>query len=424
MFEPLKIGTWASVDEQCSIRSISHIEDGSVTLVFGGHDTFELYLTRPALLALIQVAETALNDLREASESAGRLLSNWGSGPTSSTTQCAGMPGASQHPNLNFRVPEHYYLVVERVRAWRGFRGLAGIGALVTACALAVGSTGCGAIEADDGKPTVLTTFTVLADIAANVAGEHLTVESITKPGAEIHGYEPTPGDIKKAAKADLILDNGMNLEAWFSQFVEDSEAAHVTVSDGVEPMSITEDAYQGKPNPHAWMSPLNVRTYVDNMVTAFSELDPDHAADFRANGDKYKAELQRVNDELVADLSVLPQHQRALVTCEGAFSYLARDAGLTEKYIWPVNAEQQATPQQITSAIEFVRANQVPAVFCESTVSDAPMRRVVEATGATFGGVLYVDSLSAPDGPVPTYLELIRHDADLIGAALTGSKP
>lgn len=295
---------------------------------------------------------------------------------------------------------------------------------MVAACAVAVGATACGAIEADDGKPTVLTTFTVLADIAANVAGEHLTVESITKPGAEVHGYEPTPGDIKKAAKADLILDNGMNLEAWFGQFVEDSEAAHVTVSDGVAPMSITEDAYQGKPNPHAWMSPLNVRTYVDNMVTAFSELDPGHAADFRANGDKYKAELQRVNDELVAELSVLPQHQRALVTCEGAFSYLARDAGLTEKYIWPVNAEQQATPQQITSAIEFVRANQVPAVFCESTVSDAPMRRVVEATGASFGGVLYVDSLSAPDGPVPTYLELIRHDADLIGAALTGSKP
>nr|WP_324190467.1 metal ABC transporter substrate-binding protein [Nocardia cyriacigeorgica] len=289
---------------------------------------------------------------------------------------------------------------------------------------MALGVSGCGAIEADDGKPTVLTTFTVLADIAANVAGEHLTVESITKPGAEIHGYEPTPGDIKKAAKADLILDNGMNLEAWFGQFVEDSEAAHVTVSDGVAPMSITEDAYQGKPNPHAWMSPLNVRTYVDNMVTAFSELDPDHATDFRANGDKYKTELQRVHDELVAELSVLPQHQRALVTCEGAFSYLARDAGLTEKYIWPVNAEQQATPQQITAAIEFVRANQVPAVFCESTVSDAPMRRVVEATGASFGGVLYVDSLSAPDGPVPTYLELIRHDAGLIGAALTGSKP
>ncbi|ONM47069.1 metal ABC transporter substrate-binding protein [Nocardia donostiensis] len=270
----------------------------------------------------------------------------------------------------------------------------------------------------------VLTTFTVLADIAGNVAGEHLDVQSLTKAGAEIHGYEPTPGDVKKAAKADLVLDNGMNLEAWFGQFVDGIEVEHVTVSDGVEPVDITEDAYAGKPNPHAWMSPLNVQTYVDNMVTAFAELDPAHAADFRANGKAYKARLQQVHNELVTELDALPKNQRALVTCEGAFSYLARDAGLTEKYIWPVNAEQQATPQQITTVIEFVRKNRVPAVFCESTVSDAPMQRVVEATGTAFGGVLYVDSLSEAGGPVPTYLDLIRHDARTIATALTGSTP
>lgn len=272
-----------------------------------------------------------------------------------------------------------------------------------------------------DGRPVVLTTFTVLADIAENVAGGHLRVESITKVGAEIHGYEPTPGDIRKAAKADLILDNGMNLEAWFARFVEGLEVAHVVVSDGVETIDITEDAYAGMPNPHAWMSPLNVQIYVDNMIEAFSALDPDNAAEYAANGEAYKAELQGVQDELVAELSTLPVHQRALVTCEGAFSYLARDAGLTEKYIWAVNAEQQATPQQIASAIEFVKTNEVPAVFCESTVSDAPMRQVVEATGTEFGGVLYVDSLSAADGPVPTYLGLIRHDATVIVDALTG---
>lgn len=270
----------------------------------------------------------------------------------------------------------------------------------------------------------VVTTFTVLADIAVNVAGGHVKVESLTKPGAEIHGYEPTPGDIKKAAKADLILDNGLNLEGWFAQFVSGIEVEHVTVSDGVRPMDITGDAYRGKPNPHAWMSPLNVRVYVDNMVTAFAELAPEHAADFRANAERYKARLQQVHDELVAAVSALPRAQRALVTCEGAFSYLARDAGLSERYIWPVNAEAQATPQQITGVIEFVRDNAIPAVFCESTVSDAPMRRVVETTGAKFGGVLYVDSLSAADGPVPTYLDLIRHDAETIAAALTGSKP
>jgi len=296
--------------------------------------------------------------------------------------------------------------------------------AALTALATALMLSGCAAGDgpADD-KPVVLTTFTVLADIAANVGGEHVTVESITKAGAEIHGYEPTPGDIKKAAQADLILDNGMNLEAWFAQFVDGVDVEHVVVSDGVEPIAIGEDAYAGKPNPHAWMSPLNVQIYVDNMVAAFSELDSAHAADYRINGDAYKAQLQKVQDELVAELGALPVNERALVTCEGAFSYLARDAGLTEKYIWPVNAEQQATPQQIASTIEFVEDNRVPAVFCESTVSDAPMQRVVEATGAAFGGTLYVDSLSEADGPVPTYLDLIRHDADTLTSALNGQQ-
>jgi manganese transport system substrate-binding protein len=254
----------------------------------------------------------------------------------------------------------------------------------------------------------------VLADIAQNVAGDHLRVESITRVGAEIHGYEPTPGDIARA---------GLNLEAWFEQFVEQLDVPHVVVSDGIDPIDITEDAYAGKPNPHAWMSPVNVQIYVDNIVEAFSELDPEHAADFQANGEAYGAELQSVQDELIDELSALPENQRALVTCEGAFSYLARDAGLAEQYIWPVNAEQQATPQQIADAIEFVNDNDVPAVFCESTVSDAPMQQVVDATQAEFGGTLYVDSLSEADGPVPTYLDLIRFDADTIVTALTGSE-
>jgi manganese transport system substrate-binding protein len=266
----------------------------------------------------------------------------------------------------------------------------------------------------------VLTTFTVLADIASNVAGDKLRVESITKPGAEIHGYEPTPDDIKRATRASLILDNGLNLEAWFAQFVEELDVPHVVVSAGVRAIDIGEDAYKGKPNPHAWMSPLNVMIYVDNMVAAFSELAPQHAADFRANGDAYKAKLQAVQDELVSKLNALPPDQRVLVTCEGAFSYLARDAGLKEKYIWAVNAEQQATPQQITSAIELVKERRVPAVFCESTVSNAPMMQVVEATGAAYGGTLYVDSLSEVGGPVPTYLDLIRHDARTIVDGLT----
>ncbi|MFC9916949.1 metal ABC transporter substrate-binding protein [Agromyces binzhouensis] len=298
----------------------------------------------------------------------------------------------------------------------------AAVATMLTAAALAL--SGCSGLPAngeDDGRPVVLTTFTVLADIADEVAGDHLRVESITKVGAEIHGYEPTPGDLRRASQADLILDNGLNLEAWFERFVADLDVPHVVVSDGVEVMSIADGEAEGLPNPHAWMSALNTQVYVDNMVDAFSELDPAHADDYAANGEAYRAELQAVHDEMIAELSALPANERALVTCEGAFSYLARDAGLTEQYLWAVNAEQQATPQQVAATIEFIDEQGVPAVFCESTVSDEAMQQVVEATDAAFGGVLYVDSLSEPDGPVPTYLDLLRHDAEVITEALTG---
>jgi manganese transport system substrate-binding protein len=297
----------------------------------------------------------------------------------------------------------------------------------LAAIAVTVGSlaavTGCAGSDpqASDDKPTVLTTFTVLADIAENVAGDHLEVRSITKAGAEIHGYEPTPGDIAKASEADLILDNGLNLESWFEQFVDNVDAPHTVVSEGVDPIDITEDAYAGKPNPHAWMSPSNVEIYAENMADAFADLDPDHADDYRANAEAYGKQLRQVKKDMEQELSALPKNQRALVTCEGAFSYLAQDVGLTERYIWPVNAEQEATPKQIAAAIDFVKESEVPAVFCESTVSDKAMKRVVAATDAEFGGTLYVDSLSEEGGPVPTYLDLIQHDADTITAGLTG---
>lgn len=291
-----------------------------------------------------------------------------------------------------------------------------------TAAAGVLVLSGCAGAEPGGGsseKPTVLTTFTVLQDMTAAVAGDHVSVESITKPGAEIHDYEPTPQDVTKASRADLVLDNGLHLEQWLEQFTSSANVAHRVVSEGVEPLDIADTP--GTPNPHAWMSPRNGERYVDNIVTALSELDGEHAQQFRDNGDKYKEQIRAIGTDLTRKLEALPRNERALVTCEGAFSYLARDTGLTEKYIWPVNAEQEATPQQVSSAIEFVDRHRVPAVFCESTVSDKPMQQVAEATGAHYGGTLYVDSLSEQDGPVPTYLDLLRHDADTIANGLSG---
>ena len=256
----------------------------------------------------------------------------------------------------------------------------------------------------------VVTTFTVIADIARNVAGEAATVESITRPNAEIHNYQPTPGDIMKAQGADLILWNGLNLEQWFERFFQNlSEVPGVVVSEGVEPMGIREGPYQGKPNPHAWMSPADVLIYIENIRAAFALHDPGNADVYAANAAAYADAVTATVRPIRDAFAAIPEERRWLVTSEGAFSYLARDFGLRELYLWPINADSQGTPQQIRKVIDQMLEHNIPAIFSESTVSADPARQVARETGARYGGVLYVDSLSDADGPVPTYLDLLR---------------
>ena len=271
----------------------------------------------------------------------------------------------------------------------------------------------------------VLTTFTVLADMAQQVAGDRLEVRSITKPGAEIHGYEPTPRDLEAAQGVDLIVENGLGLERWAQRFVAaaGSNLPVVTLSDGMEPLPIASDAAAGKPNPHAWMSPRRAELYVDRLVEAFSRLDPAGAEQFNRRGEVYKQQLKGLDRELRLALAALPPNQRLLVTCEGAFSYLARDYGLDEAYLWPVNAESQVTPRRLARLIETVKQRRVPAVFCESTVSDEAQREVARAAGARFGGTFYVDSLSGSTGPAPSLLALQRHNVNLIVRGLAGGE-
>ncbi|MDA0257939.1 MAG: zinc ABC transporter substrate-binding protein, partial [Cyanobacteria bacterium] len=231
--------------------------------------------------------------------------------------------------------------------------------------------SGCRNVEREtvamDHRPQVLTTFTVLADLARNVAGDRLLVRSIVKPGAEIHGYQPTPSDIERASTADLIVENGLGLELWAQRFTAAAgDVPTVTLSEGMQPLLIEEDVYAGKPNPHAWMSPKRTMLYVDRLVEAFSRLDPGGADAFAANGAAYKEQLAQLDRDLRAALESIPSGRRLLVSCEGAFSYLARDYGLEEAYLWPVNAESQVTPKRMARLIATVRDRGVPAVFCE----------------------------------------------------------
>lgn len=276
-----------------------------------------------------------------------------------------------------------------------------------------------GAAQADQMK--VVTTFTVLADMASRVAGDAAEVVSVTKPGAEIHGYEPTPRDMVRAHDADLILWNGLNLELWFRQFLDNlGNIPSVTLSDGIDPIAISAGSYEGKPNPHAWMGLDNAQIYIDNIAKAFVEHDPENADTYLANAEAYKTELRETLEPLRAQIAEVAEDQRWLVTCEGAFSYLARDFGMKELYLWPMNADQMGTPQQVRAVIDGVKDNDIPVVFCESTVNTSPAEQVARETGATYGGVLYVDSLSPEGGPVPTYLDLLTVTAQTVVDGLT----
>ena len=290
---------------------------------------------------------------------------------------------------------------------------LMGMGGLVT-----IGLPACA--RRDDGRFKVVTTFTIIADMARNVAGDAALVESITKVGAEIHNYQPTPGDLVKAQGADLILWNGLNLELWFEQFFENlRDVPSVVVSKGVEPIGIGEGPYAGRPNPHAWMSPSAGLIYVSNIRDALVRYDPGNAEIYWRNAASYKERIEAVVAPIRAQLAAVPPERRWLVSSEGAFTYLVRDFGLKELYLWPINADQQGTPQQVRKVIDAVRANRIPAVFSESTISPDPARQVARETGAAYAGVLYVDSLSEANGPVPTYLDMLRVTSETIARGI-----
>ncbi len=291
---------------------------------------------------------------------------------------------------------------------------------LAAATMLALGlsaSAGSALAQAAPGKPLrVVTTFTVIQDIAQNVAGTAAIVESITKPGAEIHDYQPTPLDVVKAQSADLVLWNGMNLERWFEKFFDNvKNVRSAVVTTGIEPMGIKEGPYEGKPNPHAWMSTASALIYVENIRKALSEADPANAATYAKNAADYAAQIKAMDAPLRARLDKVPAEKRWLVSSEGAFSYLTRDYGWREAYLWPINADEQGTPQQVRRLIDLVRKNKIPAVFSESTISDKAAKQVARETGAKYGGMLYVDSLSDARGAVPTYLKLLEVTVDTI---------
>ncbi len=293
---------------------------------------------------------------------------------------------------------------------------------LIFACLLCLFSTtSCKRVltENETKKEVILASFTVLADIIENVAKDEFIVRSITKPGEEVHGYQPTPSDLIKASEAFVFVDNGFGFELWAEKFISNFQFKRITISDDLDPIFIKEDFYKGKPNPHAWISPKRGMLYVDIVVESLSELRPSKKELFEKNGKIYKNKIAKIDEDFSMFINNLDKDKLYLVSCEGAFSYLTKDYGLKEVYLWPVNAESQITPKRMARTISLVKNKNVPAVFCESTVSNDAQMVVVNETGAKFGGKLYVDSLSNDNGPASSYLGMLRYNFNLIKVGL-----
>lgn len=259
-------------------------------------------------------------------------------------------------------------------------------------------------------KLKVVTTFTVIKDIVKNVAGDKASVISITKPGSEIHGYQPTPKDLVRTRDADLIISNGFNLEMWFEQFYSNFEnTKRITLTDGVIPININQGDYEGDPNPHAWMSIENIFIYIENVKKGLIEIDPENKNYYLSNAINYKKNIEKEIFPLREKIRNLPKSKRWLVSCEGAFSYLAEDLNLKELYLWPINSESISKPKQIKKVVDAIILHKISAVFCESTVSQTPAKQLAKQTNSKYGGILYVDSLTEENGLVPTYIDLMK---------------
>ena len=267
-------------------------------------------------------------------------------------------------------------------------------------------------------KKLLLVSFTVLEDIVRNIVGEEFNVKSITKPGMEVHGYQTTPSDLIKGSRAEVFIDNGFGFELWAEKFVSNLKVKRITIANNLKPLFIGEDAYKGKPNPHAWISPKRGIIYVDTLSRALSELKPQSKTVFKKNAEIYKNKLLEIDEDFSLFLNTLKKNQKYLVSCEGAFTYLTNDYGLKEAYLWPVNAESQITPKRMAKVINLVKTNDIPAVFCESTVSSESQLAVARETGAKFGGNFFVDSLSEKNGPASSYIDLLNHNLNLIKQA------
>jgi zinc/manganese transport system substrate-binding protein len=275
----------------------------------------------------------------------------------------------------------------------------------------------------------VVASFSILADLVKNVGGERVDVAALVGTGSDAHVYAPTPADARTAAEARLVVVNGLGFEGWLDRLVKASgtKATVMTVTKGIKARKAGGGDDHGRKHnhshdfdPHAWQSVANVKTYVANIRDALAAADPAGAATYQANAAAYLAKLDTLEAEVKAAVAKIPAAQRKIITNHDAFGYFEAAYGI--KFISPqgVATDSEPSARDVARIISQIKRQKIPAVFLENISDPRLMERIAKETGAKIGGTLYSDALTGPNGPAPTYIDLIRHNMTTLAGALT----
>ncbi len=279
-----------------------------------------------------------------------------------------------------------------------------------------LGLAGPAQAQAQSRPLKVVASFSILADMAREVAGDTAVVTALVGPDADAHVYEPTPAAVRQMASADLLVVNGLRFEGWLDRLVRISgyKGPVVVATTGLVPRRVN-----GEPDPHAWHSLAHAHVYIDNLRQALAGAAPAQADAFQARADAYLRQLDALDQRTRAALAAVPVAQRRLITSHDAFGYLGEAYGLTllSPQGWTTGAEPSAG--QVARVIRQVKSEQVRALFLENISDPRLVQRIAAESGARVGGTLYSDALSAPGGPADTYLKLMTHNLDAIRQAL-----
>ena len=272
-------------------------------------------------------------------------------------------------------------------------------------------------------KPKVVATASMIADMARNIAGDHLEIDCIVPIGGDPHLHEPTPRDAMLVSKAQLILMNGLTFEGWLNELVENSgtQATSILVTEGIE--AVESIAYENSADPHAWMDASNGLIYIKNIKEAFKKLDPENEASYETNYQNYKSKLEVLDLFIMKQIQSIPKERRILITSHDAFQYYGRRYGIQLEAILGTSTDADVQTSDIMRINKVIRENKVPAVFVESTINPKLLQQLAKDNDIKIGGELYADSIGDEDSPAPSYYEMLKYNTLTIVKALINAE-